>query len=91
MIIIEIATNTNSYNLLTSKFVGQFNSTSSILMDVFYSETNSFKHNRNLFLNKLSNLEQRIIKFAIFNYKPYTIWVEVVCLKILYANRIFIN
>lgn len=84
MIIIETTTtNTNSYNLVTSKFVGQFNNTSSILMDIFYGETISFKHNRNLFLNKLSNLEKRIIKFAIFNYKPYTIWVEVVCLKIL--------
>lgn len=84
MIIIETTTtNTNSYNLVTSKFVGQFNNTSSILMDIFYGETISFMHNRNLFLNKLSNLEKRIIKFAIFNYKPYTIWVEVVCLKIL--------
>lgn len=31
-----------------------------------------------LFPNKFTNLEGRIMRVALFNYKPYTIWVEVV-------------
>lgn len=68
----------NSFDLITSQFVGRFNNTSPLLLDTFYGQNATFKQNANLFPDKLSNLEQRIVRLALFNYKPYTVWEEVV-------------
>lgn len=76
----------NSYDLITSEFVGRFNSSSSILLDKLYWGNISFRNNANLFPDKLHNLQQRIVKLAIFNYKPYTIWENVVSIIIIVAN-----
>lgn len=68
----------NSFDLITSQFVGRFNNTSAILLDTFYGRNTTFKQNANLFPDKLSNLEQRVVRLALFNYNPYSIWKEVV-------------
>lgn len=68
----------NSFDLITSQFVGRFNNTSPMLLDTFYGRNTTFKQNANLFPDKLSNLQQRVVRLALFNYKPYTVWEEVV-------------
>ena len=72
---------TSLYDLITHQFVGRFNNTSPILLDTFYGRNTTFKQNANLFPDKLSNLEQRIVRLALFNYKPYTVWEEVVSIS----------
>ncbi len=68
----------NSFDLITSQFVGRFNNTSPMLLDTFYGRNTTFKQNANLFPDKLSNLQQRVVRLALFNYKPYSVWEEVV-------------
>ncbi|XP_037033035.1 glutamate receptor 1-like [Bradysia coprophila] len=67
----------NSFDLITSQFVGRFNNTSPMLLDTFYGRNTTFKQNANLFPDKLSNLQQRVVRLALFNYKPYSVWEEV--------------
>lgn len=72
------ANDEHSFDLITSQFVGRFNNTSPILLDTFYGRNTTFKQNANLFPDKLSNLKQRVVRLALFNYIPYTVWEEVV-------------
>lgn len=73
----------NSFDLITSQFVGRFNNTSPMLLDTFYGRNTTFKQNANLFPDKLSNLQQRVVRLALFNYKPYSVWEEVVSIRVL--------
>lgn len=70
------------FDLTTSRFVTQRNSIDSRHLDTFNVLNGSFVENADLFPNKFSNLEERIIRVALFNYKPYSIWMEVVMLAI---------
>lgn len=68
----------NTFDLTTSKFVGRFDNTKPLLLDTYNGRNSSFIENSNLFPNKMTNLHQRVVRMALFNYKPYAIWVEVV-------------
>lgn len=70
------------FDLITSQFVTQRNSIEDVHLDTFDASNGSFVENADLFPNKFSDLEGRIIRVALFNYKPYTIWMEVVILAI---------
>lgn len=56
----------------------RYNSTDPRVLDTFDVATEKFVENANLFPEKMSNLEGRIMRIALFNYKPYAIWQEVV-------------
>lgn len=76
------------YALHTSRFVGRNASAAAerVWLDTFQwqrTESNSrrtaaFRRNVHLFPDKLHNLEGRLVRLAMFNYKPYSVWVEVV-------------
>lgn len=66
------------FDLITTKFVSRFNSTDAVLLDTFYGENGTFQQNANLFPDKINNLDGRIVRLALFNYKPYAVWKEVV-------------
>lgn len=76
------------YTLHTSRFVGRNASAAAerVWLDTFQwqrTESNSrrtaaFRRNVHLFPDKLHNLEGRLVRLAMFNYKPYSVWVEVV-------------
>lgn len=78
------------YDLHTSRFVGRNASaaTEPVWLDTFQwqrpnsshssRQTAAFQRNVHLFPDKLHNLEGRVVRMALFNYKPYTVWVEVV-------------
>ncbi|XP_055694767.1 uncharacterized protein LOC129796671 [Lutzomyia longipalpis] len=59
-----------SFDLVTSSFAGRFNNTHPIVLDHFGAA--NFARNTNLFPDKLSNLQRRNLRLALFNYKPYT-------------------
>lgn len=68
-----------SYDLITSKFVGRYDNTAPRLLSTFNVVDGTFDQNADLFPDKTaSNLEERVVRFAIFNYKPYGYWKEVV-------------
>lgn len=61
-----------AFDLVTSSFTGRFNSTLPMVLDHFGGTTPNFTRNANLFPNKLRNLQQRHLRLALFNYKPYS-------------------
>lgn len=67
-----------SFDLITSTFVGQSDNTNTRILDTYTATTQKFTKNADLFPDKFSNLHKRIVRLALFNYKPYTIWEEVV-------------
>ncbi|XP_031626626.1 uncharacterized protein LOC116342942 [Contarinia nasturtii] len=67
----------SSYDLITSQFVGQYNTSEPRLLDTFDIASGTLIENANLFPDKFSNLQGRLLRIALFNYKPYTIWMEV--------------
>ncbi|KAJ8944840.1 hypothetical protein NQ318_012987 [Aromia moschata] len=60
-------------NLWTHKYIGSRNVNDKILLDVWFSENNSFKYEADLYQNKLNNQMGRELKIATFVYEPYTI------------------
>lgn len=74
-----------SFDLISSQFYGRYNNSNPRLLDTFNVEKGIFVENVNLFADKLSNLQGRQMRVALFNYKPYTIWEKVVRLD--YFNR----
>lgn len=76
-ILILVSTNNHSFNLMTTQFSGQFNHRSTILLAQLDEEGYDNWSVVNLYPDKLTNLHQRRIRLATFNYKPYTI-VEIV-------------
>lgn len=74
----KTAVNDTSFDLITSRFVSEENNNDSLILDTFDVLSGSFDKNADLFPNKFMNLEGRIVRVALFNYKPYAIWEEVV-------------
>ncbi|XP_058817468.1 uncharacterized protein LOC131680775 [Topomyia yanbarensis] len=68
-------------DLITKKFVSGENDRDIIILDSYIPSRGSFVHKRHLFPDKLQNLEGQLLRLAIFNYSPYTVWREV------YASR----
>lgn len=68
----------NLYDLITSRFVTQNNHSDPRFLDTFDGSTEKFMENANLFPDKFSDLEGRVVRLALFNYKPYTIWEQTV-------------
>lgn len=85
-ILIISPTSHQSYELITSKFVGRYDSTNPRILDTFDIANEKFKENADLFPNKFSNLQGRIMKIALFNYMPYAVWEEVVSITMLIHN-----
>lgn len=68
----------DTFDLITSRFVTRNNANDSLFLNKFDGANGEFASDANLFPNKYANLEGRIMRVALFNYKPYTIWYEVV-------------
>lgn len=71
----------DTFDLITSRFATRYNANDSLYLDTFDGANGEFASDAILFPNKFSNLEGRIMRVALFNYKPYTIWYEVVRIK----------
>lgn len=69
------------FDLITSQFVGRYNNTDPRLLDRYDISNGKFTGNLDLFPEKFSNLQGRIMRIALFNYMPYAIWEEVVRLE----------
>lgn len=54
------------------------NGNNPLYLDTFDGVNGEFAGDAILFPNKFDNLNGRIMRVALFNYKPYTIWDEVV-------------
>lgn len=74
--------NKDTFDLITSRFVTRDNGNESLYLDTFYGANGKFANGATLFPNKFTNLNGRIMRVALFNYKPYTIWDEVVRMMI---------
>ncbi|XP_058823625.1 glutamate receptor ionotropic, delta-2-like [Topomyia yanbarensis] len=61
-------------DLITNRFVR--GGTEPETLDSYIPSRGSFVHKRNLFPDKLQNLEGRLLRLAIFNYSPYTVWKD---------------
>lgn len=70
-----------SFDLITSQFIGRYNNTDPRLLDTFDITSGKFVENVELFPEKFSNLQGRIMRIALFNYMPYAIWEEVVTMN----------
>lgn len=68
----------DAFDLITSRFVTRNNANDSLYLDTFYGANGEFANDAMLFPNKFSNLEGRVLRLALFNYKPYSMWYEVV-------------
>lgn len=78
--------NDDTFDLVTSRFVTRNNGNESLRLDTFYGATGKFASDALLFPNKFNDLEGRIMRVALFNYKPYSMWNEVVRMDILAIN-----
>lgn len=67
-----------SFDLITSKFVGRNDNTNLRLLDTFDVVNQKLIENADLFPEKFFDLQGRIMTIALFNYKPYATWEEVV-------------
>lgn len=67
-----------TYDVITHRFVGSKLEDQMQLIDTFYTRNATFHLNNNLFPDKLNDLQKRVLRVAMFNYKPYTILTEVV-------------
>lgn len=75
--------NDDTFDLITSRFVTRNNGNDSLYLDTFYGVDGEFASDAILFPNKFTDLDGRIMRLALFNYKPYTIWDEVVRMMIV--------
>lgn len=73
----------DTFDLITSRFVTRYDVNDSLYLDTFNGANGEFASDAILFPNKFNNLEGRIMRVALFNYKPYTIWYEVVKIEII--------
>lgn len=73
-------------DLITNRFTTRDHSHDLLLLDSFVPSDGTFLQGNDLFPDKLSNLEGRFVRLAIFNYHPYTIWTEVDSAKESNAN-----
>lgn len=76
-------TSDDTFDLITSRFVTRNNGNDSLYLDTFYGANEQFSSEATLFPNKFTDLDGRILRLALFNYKPYTIWDEVVRMMII--------
>lgn len=60
------------YQFLTHKYVGKENNSEIIVLDKWFSKNESFLNGRNLYPDKINNLQGRPIRLATFTYLPYT-------------------
>lgn len=60
------------YLFRTHKYVGIDGNNQSLVVDVWYSKNGSFVYGRNLYPDKLSNQEGRVLKVSTFDYLPYS-------------------
>lgn len=72
--------------MITSRFATRCNGNDSLYLDTFYGANRQFANDAILFPNKFTNLDGRIMRVALFNYKPYSIWGEVVRIMIIVVN-----
>lgn len=68
----------DSFDLITSQYVGRFNNSAARYLDSFAATKGTFIHNASLFPDKLANLQGLSIRIALFNYIPYAVWKLVV-------------
>lgn len=79
MIIIEPSKNvSNSYDIFTTQIYGANIIPSIIYLDHFNGNDKKFHEKENLFPDKLIDLNKHRFRLSIFNYKPYTLWHNVV-------------
>lgn len=67
-----------TFDLITFQFVGRYDSSTPRYLDTFNMADEKFTQNADLFPDKFSNLQGRIMIIALFNYSPYAFWKEVV-------------
>ncbi|XP_058448780.1 uncharacterized protein LOC131428754 [Malaya genurostris] len=65
---------TDRIDLITNKFSSRENYRDLIVLDSYIPSRSSFLHSRNLFHDKLKDLEGHLLRVATFNYLPYTVW-----------------
>lgn len=75
----------------TTKYVGNNNESSTIeTIDEIEikscEEVEELLKNINLFPSKLNDLKGREVALAIFNYMPYTLWMDMVILLFKFTN-----
>lgn len=82
-LVIALSPSKSSYDLITNKFNGRFDSSQIILLDTFNQNVENFSQMVNLYPKKMTNLMEREIRIAAFNYKPYAILTQVVSFLLL--------
>lgn len=58
--------------------MGRYDNTKSVLLDTFNGDPTTMDRLDNLFPDKITDLQGRIVRVALFNYIPYSVWEEVV-------------
>lgn len=71
----------DSYDLITNTFTGRWNTNLPLLLDAFNGESEQFEENANLFPDKTIDLNGQVVRIAMFGYKPYAFWKEVVSIS----------
>lgn len=74
------------YELLTHKYVGQEQNESPVLLDFWFSANQSFLFNTPLFPNKITSQEGRILRTSLFTYEPYSITGTISSVKEMGVN-----
>lgn len=85
LIITDAAEKNESYDLITNTFSGRWNTNLPVHLDIFDGQLGQFVKNVNLFPDKTTNLNERILRIAMFGYKPYAFWEEVVSASYTFA------
>lgn len=71
------------YDLITTRFAGRHpeHAADAVRLGTFQVDGSSrrgFVGAKSLFPDKVRSLDGRIVRLAMFNYKPYSVWEEVV-------------
>lgn len=81
ILFVEYWKEVETFKLLTTKFVGLNNESSSLLTVAELKLNENPKEklaNIDLYSNKILNLQGREVVLSLFNYMPYVLWKEVV-------------
>lgn len=62
-----------NFSLHTNKYVGLDGNDDVIKLDTWFSKNESFLFDGNLYPDKISDMQGRVLKMATFNYKPYAV------------------
>nr|XP_015837564.1 PREDICTED: uncharacterized protein LOC103313750 [Tribolium castaneum] len=74
-LLLVVPKQTGHYELITHVYRHQNRSkiNEPVLLDVWYSQNHSFRQENDLFPNKLTNQNQRVLKIGTLSYEPYSV------------------